>query len=743
MALCGGSFTLRGMVDDPCASVSATITDTNGDVTTIAGEVERSGVLWVENLPLAEGTNWLTLWVTNSAGLTNATSFSVVKSDMTLMVTNISGDLWQPPVNVSGFVSDTTAAIYVNGLQGTNYGDGTWEVDDVPVSASGVASFDVNALPGGGDPAINTNVDKQAEIIMVGYQEAETEQGQEGFPWWNLALHMGYTNRPYARADGQWISPYHGYEDCVNTNDHDGALEDVYNWSPTNDTVLETYNGTPAYYDPIPANWEWTPPPIPGQDQTESEPPPMVHYFADNVHWHYDLGGGGTEDLAVTARTWLKLYTGGKALSGQKNLFCINAGATEYGRPPMDYEPPFCPWWNTPSWDVADKTSIRVLGKYLGADGNLWIALPDNAALDLFIAAPPRHYNAWAGAQKYKLKIQANNSVYSPWLQPDHVVPAATNFWIGQKITFSPVWFPSTPPYYAELSYFHWHLPGNYVNELVTYWTDIYDFSKSCTNYDVNSDLLAQETTSCWYKRDLQATTVSVGMNLLFPNGQNVSIAALGKLDINIPTLVGNKDCKDLNYPNSGWDDPCLYLTHDGGSDSDSILSPINWTTGVYLGGQYGGYSRHWASYRSSLNGDQFGYTQIGTSFREVDGVPGVNNTGNENWLDPNDQFNNKYVGTNPDVNGTYYVQQTDRPANPIGSRQSQVNDTFKDYFQYLPPGNDSISITLGSVEWSWGYNAQYSNSAWNVTPSNLSSGQYQADETFPLWTGSFSGQTQ
>jgi hypothetical protein len=67
MEICQSSFTLRGWTDDSAATVAATITDTNGDTSSVSGEVERSGVLWVDNLPLAEGTNWVTLWVTNSA----------------------------------------------------------------------------------------------------------------------------------------------------------------------------------------------------------------------------------------------------------------------------------------------------------------------------------------------------------------------------------------------------------------------------------------------------------------------------------------------------------------------------------------------------------------------------------------------------------------------------------------------------------------------------------------------------
>ena len=50
---------------------------------------------------LAEGTNWVTLWVTNSAGLSSETNMAVVKNDITLALTSIDGDLWQATVNVS------------------------------------------------------------------------------------------------------------------------------------------------------------------------------------------------------------------------------------------------------------------------------------------------------------------------------------------------------------------------------------------------------------------------------------------------------------------------------------------------------------------------------------------------------------------------------------------------------------------------------------------------------------------
>ena len=52
--ICAASFTCRGTLDDPTASVQAQITDTNGDLTTVAGEVGRTAAFGWKTCP------WLT-----------------------------------------------------------------------------------------------------------------------------------------------------------------------------------------------------------------------------------------------------------------------------------------------------------------------------------------------------------------------------------------------------------------------------------------------------------------------------------------------------------------------------------------------------------------------------------------------------------------------------------------------------------------------------------------------------------
>ena len=63
-----GSFTLRGSTDDPTATVRAQVAGTNGNPHTFFGLVERTGKFWVDNIPLAGGTNVVALTITDCRG---------------------------------------------------------------------------------------------------------------------------------------------------------------------------------------------------------------------------------------------------------------------------------------------------------------------------------------------------------------------------------------------------------------------------------------------------------------------------------------------------------------------------------------------------------------------------------------------------------------------------------------------------------------------------------------------------
>ena len=148
-AIGGSSFTLQAQVDDNTATVTAQIVDANGDTNMVQGLVERSGLVWIQNLPLATGTNTLTVTATDAAGNTSVTNLALVQSTVTVSMNLLSSDQQnQWPVTVTGMVSDPSCAVTVNGVPAQVNSDGTWEADDVLVSPTGVASFDVEVYSG-------------------------------------------------------------------------------------------------------------------------------------------------------------------------------------------------------------------------------------------------------------------------------------------------------------------------------------------------------------------------------------------------------------------------------------------------------------------------------------------------------------------------------------------------------------------------------------------------------------------
>lgn len=143
----GISFTVDGQVSDATITVSATITDTNGDINTVNGLVERTGKFWLENLPLNSGTNTVTLTATDAAGNMTTNIFNVIQSALTLTMNPVTPDsqLWQPTVNLTGSISDATYAVWVNGVKGHNNGGGAWSASNVPVDSGGTATFTATA----------------------------------------------------------------------------------------------------------------------------------------------------------------------------------------------------------------------------------------------------------------------------------------------------------------------------------------------------------------------------------------------------------------------------------------------------------------------------------------------------------------------------------------------------------------------------------------------------------------------
>lgn len=145
----GDEFTWRGWVDDPTATVTATVVDTNAIEQIFSGLVERDGNFWFEHLPMAGGTSSLTLTVTDAANHTSITNITVFPSAFTVTMTPIPDDqLWKSFVTATGTISDSSQSLWINGVKAA-VANGTWTAENVPMTKGGVALFDITCFEPG------------------------------------------------------------------------------------------------------------------------------------------------------------------------------------------------------------------------------------------------------------------------------------------------------------------------------------------------------------------------------------------------------------------------------------------------------------------------------------------------------------------------------------------------------------------------------------------------------------------
>ncbi len=739
----GTSCTIRGTMSDETGTVVAQVINGDGTTNIINGIVERNGMFWLENVPL-NGTNAVGVQATDAAGNVTTTNFIVKPGSLTLTIdsTPAGDDLYRPSGSVGGTVSDPTAAVSVNGVSATvdstANGSGTynWNADGVPIYGRGTATFDAQATGGGGATAkANASPEMQPYVMVVDYSEAKTYKYSDMVGDQDSSItHKNYSGGAQPGADGQWHETYVGGADINDSGIHEGwpySSDDQLSWSDTDPSGLEIYTigGVLNYAGPIIWNddatalYYFAAVSIPDQDQVWGcascgpgyESAWMTHYYAKGVHYSwptpYDQG-----DITLGAVTHVRLYTGGKMGVGRQNLFCINAGADEY------FQAPEYGWWLTQSQSV-DKVTLTVLGKHPGSDGNLWVVLPDNSEQDITVHAPKQHYNAWATATKYKLKIQVNSAAF---LSPVGVV-AGANYCVGQGLFFDAYWLPNTPPFADGVS--HWTLPGTFVNEQpYSYCPAFYDEDASLLNsiYSVDNTL----GTFCWYVDKVQAGTASVAMSLSFPNGQTAFVNASGQFNVYRPTYTSPvttwSSAQIAVYPGSSADDAPL---REYGHTIMGLQPPTgnSMTFNVVVNSQFQGTAE---------------FTQLMNGYA-TNTVSPISTSGTDE-LDTSDPY--PYEGPAHTAGGgpNYYATPAfeDSPWNACSVSPSVAQFTFTDYLRFRPDGDDqNIFVTLGIITWGYYGKANEASGAWSLDSSSSVTGPTgPADSiSFPYWTQVFS----
>ena len=745
----GASFTCRGWVSDPTATVTTSAVDANGNTNLYTGPVGRDGNFWLQNIPLNAGTTVFAISVTDVLGSNTVTNINITQSALQLTVYPLDPDsqLWQPTVELYGVISDPTCSVWVNGVEATCDVYGDWCAEAVPVNVNGAANFDVTAFATGQTApsgAISFVQPKPIRVYVASYSETSSYSYQTrytNFPtpgtWWNwtgsgtktinwtdgasgvqnesnyvqlicFASDLNYTNMTSALTYwpvSSWPNiPY-------------GACLDYY----TDVYATETTNGTSAYTDIVPPIvFEHCSILVPSPDESGT----------------YIYGSSSVTASAKGSRhdqPTIKMQTGGPPGSTNLNLFVISTTATNMPiieAPPPDWDqvngPP------TPIWPT--NIMIGSLG-YLGADGKLYVVLPDNTQVDITPTVPGLPYITFGetngnpvSATKYIPVISANGIA----LDPNIANPNAA-FSVGQQLTFTWNWSQSAPPG-IQGSTTTWGFNGDFVNSY-------HQPAIGSPIYTNDPSFLTNQNVSAWWTSGGRTGTgivytASLTNILIFTNGSPpMTNTGQGRFTMYRPDIYYYSN---VFYSTSETDIGALVFTNtrfriDG---TNVTISRTNITLGTIPDPEFTAYIH------SAFDGCD-GITQLLKGY--ITNSSGGVQTSNTYEAD-NDEFylsmrarsgfTNVYAG-GQGTSSNNLASFEDVPAINCNGNTA-IHLDFVDYIRFRPnAGISNLFVTLGIVNWHVYATAGLSNGIYvlTATPDAHIDATFTDSQIFPQFT--------
>jgi len=437
----GSTYTVQGALDDDTATVTLQYMDTNGNIQIQNGLVERGGNLWVENVPVQPGTNTVCIIAVDAAGNRSTNNITVVQSDLSMTVTPLSNDAMNSAyATVFGTVGDPDCAILVNGIQGTNYGDGTWEVDNVPLGPGGTVSLLATAQPANDFPSQTLMESDRLPSVYT-----ETYSGSLNYNMLDITAseYGGVTNGSethqislaWSRGKGGALTNSSTQIDYANGDL--SIILDVITWpadtgyfpSLPGQRIVNNYNSN-AFGIYISSN-------------TNLIGPPSVEWMEQSMSSASEPNNFNVSETESSARQ-IKLFTGGKALRKSQGLFQLSTKLNQE----LGIDPNVPDWsglyvgellagdektWHFLATGAAvpsTETALATFGN-LGADGNVWKMLPDGQSPVISASAPVKSF---VGALPDKQVFVLTHTTKYPALTDTNL--ARLNLGVGEYVYF-------------------------------------------------------------------------------------------------------------------------------------------------------------------------------------------------------------------------------------------------------------------------------------------------------------------
>ena len=696
--VCNSNYTWRGWISDPTATVTAQLVDASGATNLFNGLVERDGKFWVENLPLSDGTNELTLTVADVVGNVATTNITVFPGTIALAIT-----VWLP----AGGTAVIQAQAIPNSANAAGSGGGPVTYDNLGNPTLSPAN------------AAEIQTDKPSRLFVQSYTACE-----------DLQYNSQYTD--LATDDTFLESGTVQFNQCVDVNWTDGQggsgsqnMQDTWiiNDPPvsgTNSTAWVSQQTWPASWWPDLANgtqtasgdYDW-----PLFDPNCGPAPVIEEHCAVNIpcanSWYdpyiFDIAAYENGSYRGTYTRWaqtvMKLQTGGKGLSQRENLWQLNASATQYFLRDAGVSLPAI----TGSGQSVDLTDVRILGSPLDSDGHLWKVLPDNAEADVTpTLSGADDFGFGVSAMEYPLRLQAN------WqdCQSEYVISPPV-FIVGQFVPFSSYWAGSAgydrPPPGLQRTTNLWTLAGHYYNDRTNSVAGV-SWPTCSINYFVNQNMLTNDPTTApawWVSGGTDCPDsypVTLDKGLFFSNGQYVSLHEEGTINMRKPNAEILAQTTSVNV----IDEQLIFQQ----STNAGITFAFDFPYNQGFPGRISWLQVNSQCIRTIQDGS-------GTNHNLVQPGPGP-------WLDGGDSYPYQAATTG------YAYDSPMLEGRPTDVRVD-ASDAFQMWLMFTPTGGQRVP--LRAVDWSWWGFATNGPSGWALgSGTNSVNPTDYPTETYPSW---------
>jgi hypothetical protein len=709
MKLCGTTFTVDGLVDDPTANVALTLTPAVGPANAFAGLVERDGHFWFENLPLPDGTSIISVTATDPWNNSATSTMCVTRTSFGLTIDVDQNLLSQSQMSVGGTIESPSYSVRVNGIVAQNYGNGSWFASEVPVSSGGTATFDVSAYPPGHDGeaafavSLNAEVDKPLRLYV------EHHDQNSGLNW-DKQLNFFYNDNGHIGSLKDWAhttwSETSGH-DWTDDKSSTGSWTRHQTWegqgSPPggNDCTANVVWPATSWPDLVSGNWNSNPDCANARFPEFGPCVPMEHCEASSttdrtwgpsiihVDPYFNDFGSGTyhEDYTRSAHSSVKLFTGGKGVPYRRNIIQIYGPAYKVSNPRSA-----CGTSGDVLIPAAD-TTLGELGK-LGLDYNLFAALPDGVTKDVTLKTSEKVYTYALTPIKHVFRIAANG-----WpLSNDRVAPNA-QFCVGQKVNLTSYLTPSADDVILSLDV-RWFVAGGFVNYIESW-------PAGAKKYLINWNLTYLQDTHVWWV-DGGEKHPRCDWTISFKNGQSAKITTNGRLAMHRPTF-GHLTLSPPYFPSIITIYGFMALSLGDLNQQGAMLYQCS------LLSDFSGTANTTQLINRDVKRDVLsnittdGQYALDTS--EWYEIPTVVTPGRESWL------------------GWF----SDVPSCQVGMTYITINDQFRDYIRFKPDGDDSIWVTIARIDWSWFGSAR--SPTWAPPSGSVASPVQLDDQSFPFWS--------